>query len=139
MWENVYTITVENAIEFLLSKRKTMPTIPGLIDTFDKLKFLHKKKNDDYAGDRGAFFNFEFSQWFASNFKRIEDMVYAVIIGIKFARLAVLLSRDDAPQNEPIEDTFDDVIVYTAIWKSAYMERTRARLSQTRIKEANTV
>lgn len=112
---------------------KEVPLIPGVIETFDKLKGLHKIKNDDYAGDKGAFYNFEISEWFIGLFKGARDRVYAGIIGIKIARLSVVLYKP--PSNESVEDTFDDIITYTAIWKSDWMSRNKKSLHQ-RVEEA---
>jgi len=95
--------------------------IPGVKETFTKLIKLHEKKNADYAGEQGAFFNFEFSRDFAKLFKRSRDKVYAILIGIKLARFVVLLNKGGAAKNEPVEDSFDDCITYLAIWKSDYM------------------
>lgn len=107
--------------------KEKMPLIPGMIDTFDKLKLLHKKKNDDYSGNNGAFFNFEFCENLSSYFSNARDKVYAVFIGVKLARLAVLLSSGNTAQNESIEDSFDDMITYCAIWKCDYMQRGKDR------------
>ena len=105
-------------------KGKAMPTIPGVVETYDKLKNLHKIKNDDYAGDKGSFYNFEFAEYFSSMFKHARDKVYAILIGIKLARLTVVLHKP--PSNESVEDTFDDIINYTAIWKADWMSRKSA-------------
>lgn len=117
-----------------------MPLIPGFIDSMDKYKDIHRKKNDDYSGDKGAFFNFEFCESIANLFTNTADKVYAVFVAVKLARLAVLLSKTDDPKNEPIEDSFDDLIVYATIWKCAYLERRRERprLSDARVEQANT-
>jgi len=121
-------------------KENKMPLIPGMIDTFDKLKELHKKKNDDYAGQNGPFFNFKFTEWLLGHFKYDRDKVYVNQIGIKLARLSVLLGQNGEARNESIEDSFDDLINYCAIWKCAYMDTKRtARLTDAQIQSANTV
>jgi hypothetical protein len=102
-------------------KDKNMPTIPGVVSTFDKLVKLHKLKNDDYTGDNGVFFNFDFAEYLSSLFKNARDKVYAVMLGIKLARLSVVLTK--TPNNETVEDTFDDAIVYMAIWKADFTSR----------------
>jgi len=116
-------LSVLTAIVGDWSKDKDMPLIPGVMETFDKLKGLHKIKNDDYAGDKGTFYNFEVSEWFINLFKGARDKVYAGIIGIKIARLSVVLYKP--PSNESVEDTFDDIITYTAIWKSDWVARNK--------------
>ncbi len=93
-------------------------------DTFDKLKALHIKKNEDYTGkSNNPFFNFDvadtISYYFASN----RDRVYATMIGIKLGRIAALLNTNNTPNHESIEDSFDDLIVYAALWKADYQER----------------
>lgn len=98
-----------------------MPLIPGVKETFLKLIKLHEKKNNDYAGDKGPFFNFDFAKYFSSLFTNARDKVYAVVIGVKLARLVVLLNRGGKANNESVEDTFDDAITYMAIWKADYV------------------
>jgi len=105
-----------------------MPLIPGVIETLDKLKTLHKTKNDDYAGNYGPFFNFDFAEQVSSFFKDSRDRVYAVMIGIKLARLSVVLTK--APNHESVEDTFDDCILYMTIWKSDYMNRNKTPIRE---------
>ncbi len=116
-----------------------MPTIPGMIDTFDKLKELHRKKNDDYAGTNGPFFNFKFAQDLIGYFRADRDKIFVTQIGIKLARLSVLLDSRE-PKNESIEDSFDDLINYCAIWKCSYLDsRRNNRLTEQDIQRANTV
>lgn len=117
-----------------------MPLISGMNDTFDKLKELHKRKNDDYAGDRVPLYSFKFSEWLIGHFKRDHDKVFVNQIGIKLARLAVLLDKNGEAKNESVEDSFDDLINYCAIWKCSYMESKRpARPSHIDNSMANTV
>jgi hypothetical protein len=101
-----------------------MPVIPEFINTLDNLKDLHRKKNDDYSGDRGAFFNFEFCDFVSNLFRSSRDKVYAVFVAVKLARLAVVLDSAKV-NNESVTDSFDDLICYAAIWKSDYMERVK--------------
>lgn len=100
-----------------------MPLIPGFIDTFQKAIEIHKRKNDDYSGDKGVFFNFDCAEIIASWFQGAKDKVYATLFGIKLARLAVVMYK---PANyESVEDSFDDLIVYAGIWKCDYMQRNK--------------
>ena len=101
-----------------------MPLIPGVLETFEKLGRLHKTKNDDYSGDKGSFFNFDFAEFVSSHFTSARDKVYATMVGIKLARLAVVMARNKV-NHESTEDTFDDLILYCTIWKSDYMGRTK--------------
>lgn len=103
-----------------------MPPIPEVINTFDKLKELHRKKNDDYAGDKGAFFNFDFCAYVSGLFKSASDKVFATFVSVKLARLAVLLSKNGDAVNESVEDSFDDLIAYAAIWKADYIRRKKS-------------
>jgi hypothetical protein len=103
-----------------------MPIIPNFINNLEKYKELHRKKNEDYSGDKGAFFNFEFCDYVSSLFTNSRDKVYAVFLSVKLARLAVTLSSKQV-QNESIEDSFDDLIIYANIWKCDYMERQKNR------------
>ena len=111
-----------------------MPNIPGVIETFEKLKGLHRRKNEDYAGDRGPFYNFEFADYFSSLFQNTRDKVYAVIVGIKLARLTIVLTK--RPENESAEDTFDDTITYITIWKADYMLRNKRETLHNKVKAA---
>lgn len=101
--------------------------IPGLLETFDKLKELHIKKNQDYTGKSGnPFFNFDVAESVSSLFDKNEDKTYAVMIGIKIGRIVALLNSGKEPNNESLLDSFDDLIVYAAIWK-ADIERRMER------------
>lgn len=76
---------------------------------------LHDRKNTDYAGGKGEFFNFEF----AANFAGISmNQGFRYIIGIKLARLIVLFSKETEPLNESIDDTILDSGIYHLIWKA---------------------
>lgn len=103
-----------------------MPMIPGFVDNLDRYKDLHRKKNDDYSGNKGAFFNFEFCDFVSSLFSNSRDRVYATFLAVKLARLAVTLSAKEI-KNESIEDSFDDLIVYATIWKCDFVERKKER------------
>jgi hypothetical protein len=112
-----------------------MPVIPGVMETYDKLKTLHRLKNDDYAGDNGPFFNFEFAETVGAIFKGARDKVYAIVIGVKLARLSVVLYKQAT--NESVEDTFDDMINYATIWKSDWQSRNKKSIRS--ITEAETI
>jgi hypothetical protein len=105
-----------------------MPLIPGVVETYERLKTLHRSKNDDYAGEKGPFFNFEFAEAIGDVFKGARDRVYAIMIGIKLARLAVVLYK--TANHESVEDTFDDLINYSCIWKADYMSRIKPSVRQ---------
>jgi hypothetical protein len=50
------------------------------------------------------------------------DAVFAVLIGIKKARLRELLRSGKTPNNESIADTRTDLAMYAALWASYYRE-----------------
>jgi len=100
-----------------------MPAIPEVIETFYNLAKLHEKKNNDYSSQDNPFENFERSELIMSWFKKDFDKPFVNQIANKIARLANLLSNDMFPNNESIEDSFDDIIVYTALWKARHQRR----------------
>ena len=103
-----------------------MPVIPGVVETYDKLKELHRLKNDDYSGDNGPFYNFEFCDYVSSLFKNSRDKVYAVFVAVKLARLSVVLTKQ--AKNEAVEDSFDDMINFACIWKADYLSRIKPQI-----------
>lgn len=66
--------------------------------------------------------NFERAAIIASWFSQDRDKPYAILIGVKIARLASLLSSGRKPNNEPLLDTFIDLVNYSALWGSAAIE-----------------
>lgn len=100
-----------------------MPIIPELIADLDKIKTIHKSKNDDYATEDNPFFNFDVQEYVMNLFNNPRDKVFASLIGLKLARLANLLNKKTEPNNESIEDTFIDKATYTLIWKTDWMRR----------------
>ena len=98
--------------------------IPGLVKTLERLKELHIRKNQDYTGEsKDPFFNFHVAGFLTSIFRRNPDKVYATLVGVKLGRLAALLNSDKEPNNESILDSFDDLIVYSAIWRQEVEKR----------------
>jgi hypothetical protein len=92
--------------------------IPGLVKTLERLKELHIKKNQDYTGkSKNPFFNFTVASNLTRLFEKNDDKVYSTLIGIKLGRLAALLNSDAKPNNESVLDSFDDLIVYSTIWR----------------------
>ena len=76
------------------------------------------KKNADYAGDKDPYFNFEYAAAVAEPFTNPVDRVFATLLGVKLARLAVLKSSGAAPKNEPVADSHMDLSTYAAIWEA---------------------
>lgn len=101
-------------------------SIPGVIETFDKLKELHIKKNQDYTGkSSNPYFNFDVATELQMLFHDDWHKTYATMIGIKLGRIAALLNSGNTANHESIEDSFDDLIVYAAIWKSTIIRTNR--------------
>lgn len=96
-----------------------------------RLGFIYDKKNEDYASAHPDE-NFMRSELIQSWFKNDIDKPYAVLIGTKLARLATLLSKDGPPNNESIEDSFDDLAMYSILWQAR-----RARLKETEPSKLN--
>lgn len=98
--------------------------IPEVIRTFENAIELHKKKNADYTGGRiDPMYNFNVAEYVMEQFAEDRDKVFATLVGIKLARLAALLGMPAQPNFESVLDSFDDMIVYTAIWKADVQRR----------------
>lgn len=87
------------------------------------------KKRADYTTNPefDAHENFKRSSEIASWFSNKNDKSYAILIGTKLARLGSLLSSDRKPNNESVDDTFEDLINYCALWAE---RRTEDRKTQ---------
>lgn len=99
------------------------PRIPDFIDSLEKMKELHLKKNSDYATEGNPFANFDFTCEVMTHFKDNRDKTYVWPIACKLARLANLLDSDKPPNNESIEDSFIDIAVYVLLWKADVRRR----------------
>jgi hypothetical protein len=90
--------------------------IPGFLEMLERMKEIHLKKNKDYTTDPNAnpLENFDraniIASWFPDEYKS-----YAVLIGVKLARLGALLSSGKTPQNEPVDDSFLDLDTYAIL------------------------
>lgn len=92
-------------------------------DILKQAMALQDSKGEDYCDDVNAdqFQNFNRAAFIVSWFKNPRDQVFACMIAIKLARLAVLLNKADAdpkskPNNESIKDSFLDGTNYFALW-----------------------
>lgn len=85
---------------------------------FDKCLKITMSKREDYTSNpkADAHENFKRSAEIASWFNNEQDKSYAVLIGTKLARLGSLLSSGKEPNNESIEDSFEDLINYCGLW-----------------------
>lgn len=90
---------------------------------FDALLYqmgeLHAKKNADYAADSDSYSNFKEAAAVAGC---SIDTVFTVMIGIKLARLKELLTKGKQPNNESIQDSRMDLVMYAGLWCSYYLE-----------------
>lgn len=97
----------------------------GLNPKFDRvlarMAQIHDSKSQDYARPDNRYSNFEFAGQLGAMFSRKGDIAFAVLIGVKLARLSELQHRP--PQNESVADTRMDLAVYAALWAS-YDEAT---------------
>lgn len=85
---------------------------------------IHIKKNQDYTSNptENPYENFDRANaiaiWFPDNFKS-----FAILIGTKLARIAALLSSKRRPNNESIDDSFLDLVVYCILMYCYWKER----------------
>lgn len=97
--------------------------IPDFVESLDKMRELHLRKNDDYADSDNPFSNFEFTEFVLSYFKSDRDKAFVWPIATKLARLATLFSSNKSPNNESVDDSFLDMAVYTLLWKADVKRR----------------
>jgi hypothetical protein len=90
--------------------------MPGFKDTLVEMLRLHISKNIDYANEN-KFYNFDVTESIIKHFNNPRDIAFVWPIANKLARLAVLLNKTDPPNNESIEDSLEDIAVYTVMWK----------------------
>lgn len=98
----------------------------NFIQLLQRMKEIHEKKNADYSNIR-FFENFERSAELASWFNNSIDKSFVTLIGTKLARLATLLNKEGAPNNESIDDSFLDLTVYCGLWASYRKEHPTER------------
>lgn len=94
-----------------------------------ELQELHDRKNADYSVEGNPFSNFEFASQIAAPFEGVH-VVFASLIGVKLARMAVLLKGKD-PNNESLSDTFGDLANYCLIWASMYEKENETKWQKT--------
>lgn len=92
----------------------------------DQMRSIHNKKSHDYSNDKDSFSNFKQAAELCKHFTNPIDQVFVSIIGIKFARLAELLSSGKTPNNESVDDSFVDLANYCALWGAFYREKAVA-------------
>jgi hypothetical protein len=92
-----------------------MAVSPKFNRLLQEMQQLHSSKNADYASDGNPFSNFEEAAVFAEGFTGV-DAVFAVLIGIKAARLRELTRSGKQPNHESINDTRRDMAMYQTLW-----------------------
>lgn len=90
----------------------TNPTLRLILENISQ---VHDKKSDDYSSD-GPYENFERAAEIAKWFDDPVDKVFAVLIGVKLARLATLHNKKGQPNNESVLDSHVDLDTYAVIW-----------------------
>lgn len=85
-------------------------------DILTRLADLHVAKSHDYAQADNPFSNFEEA---AASAGVSVDTVFAVMLGIKQARLKELQQAHKAPKHESLDDTRIDLAMY-AVLRAAY-------------------
>ncbi len=88
---------------------------------------MHEKKQKDYASSSDPYSNFKEAAAFAGC---SVDTVFAVLIGIKGARLKELLTSGKQPNNESIQDTRLDMAVYAALQASYNLPEVEKKFPQ---------
>ena len=79
---------------------------------------LQDSKGVDYTSNvkTNQFENFDRAAMIASWFNDPFDKPFAVLIGVKLARLATLINKTGEPNHESVIDTFIDLTNYCALW-----------------------
>lgn len=88
---------------------------PAVDAVLRKIGELHDRKNEDYTQDSNPYSNFED----VANITGLPvESVFRVLIGVKMARLKVLMKKSNKPNFESIKDTVLDMAVYSTIFAS---------------------
>ena len=95
------------------------------------LQHLHTAKSHDYAQADNPFSNFEEA---AASAGIPVDTVFAVMMGIKQARLKELQAAHKTPLHEALDDTRVDLALY-AVLRAAYARRHAARQAAVTVAE----
>ena len=85
---------------------------PDFDQLLDEMRILHARKNHDYAHDKNPYSNFEDA---AEEAGVSVERVFAVLIGIKNARIRELERSGKDPANESLLDSYMDRCMYTAL------------------------
>ena len=102
-------------LEGLTVPESIKPTEPVAAIIFECSNILNKKRAD-YSPGEDRFSNFKFTAHLLEHFTRDEDLPYVALIGTKLSRLSELLRPGRHPFNEPVKDSFIDLINYCILW-----------------------
>lgn len=91
---------------------------PIFANRLKRMQEIHDKKSADYASDDNRYSNFEYAAKVAEPFKDPIDKVFAMLMGIKLARLAELSKEGKVPNNESVDDSHLDKDTYSVLWSS---------------------
>jgi len=94
-------------------------------ELLSKINTIHNIKKADYSETENRFSNFEYSDFVARPFPN-NHKSFAVLVGTKLARIAVLLTKEiknTSPKNESLSDSFMDLATYCVIWWHFYEEK----------------
>ena len=92
----------------------------------EKAYTLLDNKAHDYATPNDLHSNFKYSDMVSSPFYNPYKS-YAVLVGVKLARLSQVLQDQREVKNESIEDSFIDLINYVALMYERYKLEKRAQ------------
>lgn len=92
---------------------------PKFAKALTMMRDLHDKKSADYAQSGNRYSNFEEA---AASSGCSVDEVFAVLIGIKMARLKELITSGKTPANESVADSKIDLANYCTLWLSYGLE-----------------
>lgn len=95
---------------------------PQVKEILSRINEIHERKNHDYAQENDPFSNFKRAAVISEWFKDPVDKVFAVMMGIKLARLAELLNGKIA-KNESTDDSFLDLDTYSILWHSWFLHQ----------------
>lgn len=111
-------------------------SIPAVLDILKRIESIHQKKNEDYSAISDAFSNFTQASVISSWFKDETAKVFATMIGIKISRIANLMNKGTAPNNESLDDSFLDLDTYCILFHAWFSSTRDARESHTMLGEA---
>lgn len=95
---------------------------------------LVEAKAHDYAEDDNVFSNFEFAAQVAGV---RPEQVFAVLLGVKVARLGQLIGQGKEPNFESIDDTLLDTMNYAGLLKAYLRKQSKVSVRQAYEEAAN--